>query len=119
MIVGLLSFLFKYQESMIGMFLHPTIPPMTMGVIEVPYFDIPTIDIGTRQTGREKPNSVLSVCVDKSRIIEAVKFSQTREFQKSIIGSERIFGQGNSAQKIVEILKSIEGNRNMKIFYEA
>ena len=95
-----------------------TIGNSSSGIIEAPYFDIATVNIGTRQAGREMPSSVLSVCVDKSQIIEAVKFSQTTYFLKSIINSERIFGQGKSAQKIVDILKSIAGKRNMKIFYE-
>ena len=89
------------------------------GIIEVPYFDIPTVNIGARQEGREMTDSVIRVDANQRRIVEAIRFSQTREFKETIKGSERIFGRGKSAQKIIEILKKIGGSRNMKIFYEA
>jgi GDP/UDP-N,N'-diacetylbacillosamine 2-epimerase (hydrolysing) len=89
------------------------------GIIEVPYFDIPTVNIGARQEGREMPDSVIRTKVNQKDIVEAIRFSQTREFKETIRASERIFGRGDSAQKIIDILKKIGGSRNMKIFYEA
>lgn len=74
------------------------------GVIEAPYFKIPTINIGDRQKGRLKHKSVIDCSYSKSSISKAIKLANNYNFRKKILKSKFIFGKGNAAKKIIKIL---------------
>ena len=74
------------------------------GIIEVPYFKIPTINIGDRQKGRLKHKSIIDCSYSKSSILKAIKLANNYNFRKKIIKSKFFFGEGNTAKKIVKIL---------------
>ena len=50
------------------------------GILEVPYFGIPTIDIGERQKGRMAPDSVIHCPPSSEEILKAIKISRQPEF---------------------------------------
>ena len=54
------------------------------GIIEVPIFKKPTINLGIRQSGRVKSNSILDCKIDKKRIINKIKLMFSEKFLKSI-----------------------------------
>lgn len=70
------------------------------GLIEVPYFDIPTVNIGDRQLGRECPKSVIHCELNEDSIEQAIKDALI--YDK---GYEYIFGSGNTSEKILKVLK--------------
>ncbi|MFC2151960.1 UDP-N-acetylglucosamine 2-epimerase [Bacteroidota bacterium] len=76
------------------------------GIIEVPFFKVPTINIGNRQKGRIKHKSV----IDTDYFIESIKAgiikALDKDFIRSIEKMKYIFGSGNTAKKMVEILQS-------------
>ena len=74
------------------------------GIHETATFNIPTINIGTRQQGRLRSNNVIDVDYNKNEILNAILES------KKLIGKEfkKIYGDGDSSEKIVELLKTIE-----------
>ena len=74
------------------------------GIHETATFNIPTINIGTRQQGRLRSNNVIDVNYDKNEIISAIQKS------KSLIGKDfdKIYGHGDSSKKIVSLLKTID-----------
>ena len=76
------------------------------GIMEAPFYDTPTIDIGTRQQNRAKLNSVFHVGYDKDEILKTIKkisnFTPRKERYKYA------FGDGRSDQKFLELLKSDE-----------
>lgn len=74
------------------------------GIHETSSFNIPTINIGTRQAGRLRPKNVIDVNYDSKEIIEAIK--KGIELKNSGITFENPYGDGNSAKRIIEILKS-------------
>lgn len=88
------------------------------GILEVPYFHIPTIDIGDRQKGRVAPKSVVH-CEPVFTLISAVitKVS-TPAFLKSIENQELLFGDGNATEKIVKELIRFNGHNLKKTFYD-
>lgn len=55
------------------------------GIIEAPSCGIPYVLVGTRQTGREKAESILEAGYDKAKILEAVKKALDDEEFKSIV----------------------------------
>ena len=83
------------------------------GLIEVPYLHTPTVNIGNRQKGREKPNSVIDCSLRVTDINNAI--------EKALSGFkhyDKIFGDGKTAQKIYEQLKAITNFKIQKEFYD-
>lgn len=88
------------------------------GLVEVPSFKIPTINIGDRQKGRIKADSIIDCIPQKEKIIDAIKLGMNnKERFKNI---DNPYGNGDTSNKIVNILdvelfKDIELK---KIFYD-
>ena len=78
------------------------------GIHETPTLKIPAINIGSRQQGRERAENVIDVSHEKKIIIKAInKALFDRTFLKKLENISNPYGNGKSAAKIVEILKSI------------
>jgi len=76
------------------------------GIHETASFNVPTINIGTRQQGRLRPKNVIDVPHDKNEIIKAI--NQCLEIKEKNITFNNPYGDGNSSQRIVDYLKSID-----------
>lgn len=74
------------------------------GLFEVPTFKKPTVNIGDRQKGRIKSNSVIDCKVNKKEILKAI--SRALSMNKENIVNP--YGEGKSAKKIVSILENID-----------
>ncbi|GAA5415658.1 GDP/UDP-N,N'-diacetylbacillosamine 2-epimerase (hydrolyzing) [Paraliobacillus ryukyuensis] len=88
------------------------------GIIEVPYFKKPTVNIGDRQTGRQKAKSIIDCKCEKNDIIHAISKAITIEFQKKLIKTNSLFGSGNASTKIYHELKKIDKVESNKKFYD-
>jgi UDP-N-acetylglucosamine 2-epimerase (non-hydrolysing)/GDP/UDP-N,N'-diacetylbacillosamine 2-epimerase (hydrolysing) len=78
------------------------------GIHETPTLKIPTINIGTRQQGRERAGNVIDVPNNKTKIVEAIKKAVFDEdFRKYVRSLENPYGNGTSAEQIVKILKIV------------
>ena len=87
------------------------------GIIEVPSFAVPTVDIGARQQGRIAANSVLH-CAATSKAITAsiggaLELKQTGQLTNVI----NPYGQGNAVEKIMALLRT-EQLSTVKTFYD-
>jgi len=71
------------------------------GIREAPYYNIPIINIGTRQQNRALAADILNVDYNFSAIAEAL----TRIDEHSVVESNANFGSGNSAELFLEWLK--------------
>jgi GDP/UDP-N,N'-diacetylbacillosamine 2-epimerase (hydrolysing) len=78
------------------------------GLIEVPHFKKPTINIGDRQRGRLKAYSVIDCDPIKKDIINAVEKSQSDHFKAKLKYSTNPYGDGNASEKIFKIIQKIE-----------
>jgi len=76
------------------------------GIHETASFNIPTINIGTRQQGRLRPMNVIDVPHDKNKIIDAI--TKCIKIKENNIEFENPYGDGKSSKRIVEYLKSID-----------
>ena len=81
------------------------------GIIEVPFFRIPTINIGDRQKGRIRHLSILDCEHTESGISRAIETALSKKFIDSLAKMEYQFGNGSAAQRIV---KSIAKRNNTK-----
>lgn len=77
------------------------------GIIEVPSFGIPTINIGDRQEGRFAPATVIQCECNKNTIGLAIEQGLSEVFLESVKGYVNPYGSGNTAHKIVEILENV------------
>ena len=78
------------------------------GVIESTSLEIPTLNIGIRQQGREHAANVVDVPADKKKILPALKRALSAEFRKSCKGLESPYGDGRASQRITKILVETE-----------
>ncbi|GAB4264457.1 UDP-N-acetylglucosamine 2-epimerase [Thermincola ferriacetica] len=85
------------------------------GIIEVPSFGKPTVNIGDRQRGRVKAESVIDCEPQAEKIIEAMEKAFSPEFAAFCREVRNPYGEGNSAARIVKILKdSLESVTGLK-----
>lgn len=91
------------------------------GLVEVPSFHIPTINIGDRQRGRLQADSVINCEPIYSDIIKAIDRAASNTFRERIQNVENPYGDGNTSPKIVQILKEklLQNDINLKkTFYD-
>ena len=84
----------------------------SFGIIEVPFFKIPTIDI-VIDKGRFKHKSVINSNHDQKSISNAIKKASSKKFKSSIKKMHFVFGKGNASNKIIEILKKNKINQKI------
>ncbi len=79
------------------------------GIHETATLHIPTVNIGTRQQGRERPGNVIDVGNDARDIVRGLKKALfLTSFRKKVMRVKNIYGDGHSAERIVQILKSLD-----------
>jgi UDP-hydrolysing UDP-N-acetyl-D-glucosamine 2-epimerase len=86
------------------------------GILEMPTFKKPTINIGDRQKGRVKSNSIVDVFPKKNLIKKKIDFVYSKKFNtKNIINP---YKKSNTSKKIISILKNInlEKYKNKKFY---
>lgn len=100
----------QYMDAMVG--------NSSSGLTEAPSFKIGTINIGDRQKGRIRADSVIDCLPKETNIINAFETLYSKEFQLIVKKSINPYGDGCSSKGIVEVLKTIQlDNILKKIFY--
>ncbi len=89
------------------------------GVIEVPSFGVPTINLGKRQLGRLKPKSVLNCDFNSKKFRQCLNKSFSKSFKKKINKMKNPYYKPNTIKNMLKILKKINLTKGtQKIFYE-
>jgi len=91
--------LLKYADVLVG--------NSSCGLIEAPSFHLPAVNIGTRQTGRERAKNVIDVGYSKGNIIKAIRLTISKEFRKKIRKCKNPYGDGKTAKKVVNVLMGL------------
>lgn len=97
--------LMRYAEFVLG--------NSSSGIIEAPAFKIPTIDIGNRQRGRLRCESIINCNSDTESIVAAINTVNTTEFRNTCNTVVSAYGDGHAAKQIAE--KVIETIMNTDI----
>ena len=86
-------------------------------MLEVPTFKIGTINIGSRQRGRERALSVLDVTAKESEIISAIKKVLSQEFKNLIKHQKNPYGKPGASKKIIKILREffMQNNETVRL----
>ncbi|MBR4470669.1 MAG: UDP-N-acetylglucosamine 2-epimerase (hydrolyzing) [Erysipelotrichaceae bacterium] len=98
----------RYSECVIG--------NSSSGIVEVPSFGKPTINIGDRQKGRIQSNSVINCKPIESDIEKAL--NKALKFKKEVVNP---YGDGKTSDKMVKIIKKTFYGKEIdlkKVFYD-
>ena len=87
------------------------------GMTEVPAFYIPTINIGDRQKGRINCESVINSNNSLEDIKKSIIFALDKTFREKIQQQELLYGNGTTAEKILQIIKEHNHISIKKSFY--
>jgi len=77
------------------------------GIMETASFQLPTVNVGMRQQGRERARNVLDVAADKNSILNTIEIAGSPGFRQSLAGMENPYGDGHASEKIVQVLTSV------------
>lgn len=73
------------------------------GLIEAPSLNLPAVNIGPRQTGRERSNNVVDADYGQDSITRAIKQALTMTGGRMI----NPYGDGKTSQRVIKFLKSL------------
>ena len=76
------------------------------GIVEVPSFGVPTLNIGDRQKGRLAAESVVNCGTDKESIRDGLSKVLSTEFQDFCRTVENPYGTENTAEEIFKVISS-------------
>ena len=97
--------LMKHAEFVLG--------NSSSGIIETPAFHIPTVNIGDRQKGRLRPESIVDCGDTREEILAAIRKAMSEEHRKACAAASSPYGSGNAAERIAE--KTVETVRSGNI----
>ncbi len=73
------------------------------GIRESSFLGIPVVNIGDRQYLRERGDNVIDTIIDSKKILQAVNIITKKKIKKT-----KLYGDGESNKKIINILKKID-----------
>jgi len=91
-------FLLKYCRCLIG--------NSSSGLLEAPSFGTPAVNIGRRQKNRVQGKNVLNCSFAISDIHSTIIKALDDDLKNEIIKEQNPYGDGNSSQKIIDILRT-------------
>lgn len=77
------------------------------GIIEAASLEVPAVNVGMRQRGRERGRNVLDAEPDVDSILDRVAIARSAAFRQSLRGMDNIYGDGCASARIVEALASV------------
>ena len=96
----------RYLSAM--QFMDGVVGNSSSGIAEAPTFKIGTINIGDRQRGRIKADSVIDCEPAKESILTAIRKLYSKELQGKLKNVKNPYGEGGAAEKIKKILKEVD-----------
>ncbi len=88
----------KYTGAVVG--------NSSSGLLEVPSFCIPTLNIGDRQKGRMAADSVYNCETDKESILKGLEVTMSPAFKKKAAETHNPYEKANTAEEIFEVIST-------------
>jgi UDP-hydrolysing UDP-N-acetyl-D-glucosamine 2-epimerase len=76
------------------------------GIMEAASFALPVVNVGFRQEGRERARNVLDAAPETGAILASIRQALSPAFRHSLAGMTNPYGDGQAAEKIVQVLTS-------------
>jgi UDP-hydrolysing UDP-N-acetyl-D-glucosamine 2-epimerase len=78
------------------------------GILEAATFATPVINIGDRQSGRERNPNIIDTPWNPKAIQAAIQKATSKQFQKITAKRQNLYGDGQAAQRILKTLESLK-----------
>lgn len=89
------------------------------GIVEVPSFGIPTLNIGDRQKGRIQAESTYNCLPDKDSVFIGLDMVLSKEFRELASKVHNPYEKGNTAEEIFKVISTYPIEQlNQKHFYD-
>lgn len=89
------------------------------GIIEAPALNVPTVNIGDRQKGRLRAQSIIDCVPTYTAIRGAMERALTPEFRRTFDAMEPPYGTGGASKRIKDRLKDLDlSDIQHKIYYD-
>lgn len=85
----------------------------SVGIRECAYLGVPVVNIGSRQSGRERGRNVIDIEHNRQSIAEAI----IRQVTHGRHEADHIYGDGKAGHKIADLLATLRPSFNKKITY--
>lgn len=101
----------KYADAVVG--------NSSSGLLEAPSMKTATVNIGNRQAGRIKADSVIDSTCDRKSIRQAIEKALSPEFGKTLETVVNPYDGGNPSEKITDVLAAADlSSLRIKKFYD-
>ncbi len=78
------------------------------GLLEAPSFELPVVNVGSRQEGRLRAANVIDVGDGRHELLAGIRRALSAEFKNGLAGLQNPYGDGQASGRIVETLKGVE-----------
>lgn len=85
------------------------------GIVEAASFQLPVVNLGSRQRGRVCGKNVIHTELKADVIVRAIRLALSPDFRECLRGLTNPYGDGKAAPRIVEVLKTVPLDRNLLI----
>ncbi len=85
----------------------------SVGVRESGYLGIPVVNIGSRQSGRDRAQNVIDVDYERNEITKGIN----KQVENGRFPSDGLYGDGNAGIKIADLLSRVELKFDKKLTY--
>ena len=91
------------------------------GLLEAPSFELPVVNLGTRQRGRTRGPNVIDVADGRAEILAGLAKALDPAFRAALKGTVNPYGDGHSAGRIVRRLREIPLDQKLvaKTFHDS
>jgi len=83
------------------------------GIIEAPTFELPVVNLGSRQRGRERAANVVDVGQAREEIRAGIARALDPGFRRALAGLVNPYGDGAAAPRIARVLEEVELGRRL------
>lgn len=100
-------------------FVKAAVGNSSSGILEVPSFGIPTVNIGDRQKGRLRADSVIDCNTDVDSIEKSIRSALSQEWQTIARNATNPYEQPDTVARIFEVLQQCDlSQMKQKRFYD-
>ena len=78
------------------------------GIMEAASLELPAVNVGARQQGRERAANVIDAPAETAQILAAVDRGLSGRFRASLVGLVNPYGDGHAAERIADVLATVE-----------
>lgn len=86
----------------------------SVGIRETSFLGVPSVNIGTREAGRERGRNVLDVDYDRVQIQTAIQ----KQLLNGKYPSDPLYGQGDAGRQIANILAGVKPRSDKRLSYQ-